>query len=67
MKKREFVLIEHYFTNDEIKRSNEQGQRLFLVMSSIRLEITTVKITIIIILAICIIRLKISNARQIKM
>ena len=30
MKKREFVLIEHYFTNDEIKRSNEQGQRLFL-------------------------------------
>jgi len=23
MKKREFVLIEHYFTNDEIKRSNE--------------------------------------------
>ena len=30
MKKRELVLIEHYFTNDEIKRSNEQGQRLFL-------------------------------------
>ena len=30
MKKREFVLIEHYFINDEIKRSNEQGQRLFL-------------------------------------
>ncbi len=67
MKKREFVLIEHYFTNDEIKRSNEQGQRLFWVMSSIRLEITTVKITIIIILANCIIRLKLSNARQIKM
>lgn len=24
------ISIEHYFTNDEIKRSNEQGQRLFL-------------------------------------
>lgn len=24
------ISIEHYFTNDEIRRSNEQGQRLFL-------------------------------------